>query len=181
MSGPMIGRGDATAALASVDDARRRAGELRGYAQAGGTLVLWGMVWLVCNLLSQFFRWGPLSWPFGILIGVIGSVVQGRRHPTGNDWRIGLTVLAVSNFLALLTVIAGVHDPATMNAAISLTVAAVYVVAGVWAGARFAYVGLALAALVAIGWFGDPRHLYLWLGLGGGGALILSGWWLRRA
>lgn len=177
----MIGRGDAAAALASIDDARRRAGELRGYAHAGGTLMVWGAIWLVCNLLSQTFAWGRMSWPPGIAVGVIWSVVQGRRHPGDGDRRAGLTSLAVFGFFAMLMVIVGLHDPLTFNAAISLTVAAAYVVVGIWSGARFALVGLVLAALVAIGWFGDPRHLYLWLGLGGGGALIVSGWWLRRA
>ena len=177
----MIERGDAAAALAAVDDARRRAGELRSYAQAGGTLILWGAIWLVCNLLSQFFPWGAMSWPVGIVAGVAGSVLRGRRPSGENSWRLGLSILTVANFFALLMVVVGVHDPLTTNAAISLTVAAAYVLAGIWAGARFALVGLVLAALVAVGWFGDRGHLYLWLGLGGGGALILSGWWLRRA
>ena len=181
MSEQGIGRGDAAAALASVTDARRRAGELRGYAQAGGTLILWGAIWLACNLLSHFFAWGSMSWPFGILLGVIGSIVRGRRQAGNSDWRAGLSALAIFGFLALLMLIVGVRDPLTVNAAISLTVALAYVVTGIWAGARFALVGLALAVLVAIGWFCDRGHLSLWLGLGGGGALLISGWWLRRA
>lgn len=177
----MIGPRDAAAALTSIDDARRRAGELRSYAHAGDTLILWGLVWLACNLLSHYVSWGEHSWPVGIVIGVVGSILRGHRQSSGNDRRVGLTAVAVSSFLVLLTVIAGVHDAPTMNAAISLTVAAVYVVAGIWTGARFALIGLALAALIAIGWFADPGHLYLWLGIGGGGALMVSGAWLRRA
>lgn len=32
-----------------------------------------------------------------------------------------------------------------------------------------------------IAWFVDREHLELWLGVGGGGLLILSGIWLKRA
>lgn len=43
------------------------------------------------------------------------------------------------------------------------------------------WIGLAIALAVILGWFVFPAWLYLWLGLGGGGALLLSGLWLRRA
>lgn len=175
----MIARDDAAAALASVDTARARAGELRGYAHAGDILIAWGLVWLVCNLLTHVFVWGAQSWPFGVALAVVWSIVRGRRGH--GDARAGLTSLVVFAGVALIMLVTGVRDPMTANVAISLTVAAAYVVIGIWTGARFAWIGLALAALVLAGWFVDRTHLYLWLGLGGGGALLLSGWWLRRA
>ena len=62
-----------------------------------------------------------------------------------------------------------------------LVVAAAYVVLGVWAGARFALLGVALGAVVVAGWFVAPSWLFLCLGLGGGGTLLAGGLWLRRA
>jgi hypothetical protein len=64
---------------------------------------------------------------------------------------------------------------------ISAFVAGFYVLQGVWMGQRFAWIGLAIAVCVIAGWFADREHLELWLGVGGGGALIVSGIWLRRA
>ena len=64
---------------------------------------------------------------------------------------------------------------------ITLVVAAVYAVAGCWVGVRYAVVGVALASL-AVGVFHlAPEQLPLVVPFVGGGALILGGFWFRRA
>ena len=64
---------------------------------------------------------------------------------------------------------------------ITLVVAAVYAVAGCWVGVRYAVVGVALAGL-AVGVFHlAPEQLPLVVPFVGGGALILGGFWFRRA
>jgi hypothetical protein len=180
----MIDRQDAASALASIETARRRSGELRRYAAAGDKLIGWGLIWLVCNLLTQFAPvWGPKSWLIGVPAGVLWSMTgPGLGGESGEGaGRYALMGLAVFGFFAAILSVAGVHDPLQANAIISLTVAAVYVVMGIWAGPRFACIGLALAALVLGGWFADRSHIAFWLALGGGGALIVSGLWLRQA
>ncbi|RYY28204.1 MAG: hypothetical protein EOP62_03095 [Sphingomonadales bacterium] len=180
----MIDRDDAASALASIDSARERSGELRRYAHAGDKLIGWGLVWLICNLCTQLIPvWGAKSWLIGVPIGIIWSMMGpglggGAGKGTG---RYALMALAIFGFFAAIMAVAGVRDQLQANAIVSLTVATVYIVVGIWSGPRFAWIGLALAALVLFGWFGDPSHLYLWLALGGGGALIVSGLWLRRA
>lgn len=181
----MIGQEDAASALGAVERTRRRAFELRGYAHSGDIVLGWGLVWLVCNLATWFG--GPvagLAWPVGVTIGTLWSIVRGSRgtpRGAGGGWRVYASIGAIVGAVALLMQIAEVRNYAQGNAMISLIVAASYVGMGVWTGPRFAWTGLVLAAMVCTGWFLDRAHLDLWLGVGGGGALILTGLWLRRA
>ncbi|RYE03767.1 MAG: hypothetical protein EOP61_03245 [Sphingomonadales bacterium] len=181
----MIDRKDAASALASIEQARERSGEFRRYAAAGNKLIGWGLVWLVCNLCTQLIPvWGSKSWligvPAGILWSMTGSSGLGGNRGRGSG-RYALMALAVFGFFASVMAVTGVNDQLQANVIVSLTVATVYIVVGLWAGPRFAWIGLALAAIVLAGWFGDRAHLYLWLAVGGGGALLISGLWLRRA
>jgi hypothetical protein len=174
---------DAASALRDVERTRRRAVELSGYAHAGDSLIGWGLVWLICNLVTQLApAWGNNSWLIGIPAAVAWSMTRKPRGGArGGGWRTVATALTAFGFFAALMLVAGIRDPLQANALVSLCVATAYVVLGIWAGARFAWIGLALAALVLAGWFFDRSHLYLWLAFGGGGALLLSGLWLRRA
>lgn len=169
---------DARAALHAAEQSRRRAIELGGYARAGSILIAWGLVWLVGNLASQFrpdiAMW---CWPIGIAGAVLWTIVRGER-PT--DWRVFATVTTAFAFLVLVLAITG-GGHREQNAITALLVAASYITLGIWSGARFAWLGIALAVIVCIGWFIAPAWFYLWLGLGGGGALLLGGLWLRRA
>ena len=178
-----IPRDDAASALASIERTRRISDTLRGYAHAGDIVAAWGLVWLVCNSLTYFYPvWGPNSWPVGIVLASIWSVLRGRKgrgDPPG--WRAAATAATTIGLLVLVALITGVEGPAQANALISIFVAAAYVWTGIWAGSRFAFVGLFIAAMVVMGWFVDREHLYLWMGIGGGGALLLTGLWLRRA
>ena len=64
---------------------------------------------------------------------------------------------------------------------ITLVVAAAYVIAGCWAGARYAVVGAVLAG-VAIGLFHlAPDFVPVVVPFVGGGTPILGGVWMRRA
>jgi hypothetical protein len=181
----VIGQQDAKVALASVERTRRRSIELSHYAHAGNIVLAWGLVWLVCNLMTHFLPpWGINSWPVGIVLATAFCIVHGSRRPrTGDagDWRVYASVGTVIAAFVLVTLVAGVSDPRQTNAIISLYIAANYVALGIWTGPRYAWTGLFIAAVVMVAWFADRDHFHVWMGLGGGGALILSGLWLRRA
>jgi len=182
----MIDRTDAAAALADIAQSRRRSIELSGYAHAGDIVLAWGLVWLVCNLAVQFVpQGGANSWPIGIVLASGFSFWRGARWPpfgrAGPDWRIAATAGIALGFLVLVMVIARFADPRQANAVISLAVAAGYGAAGIWAGRRFALAGGFIALLVLVAWFFDRSHFHLWMGLGGGGTLVATGLWLRRA
>ncbi len=180
----MIDQTDAASALQAIDRTRRRSFELRGYAHAGDILIGWGLVWLACNLLTYFapgMRW---AWPVGIVLGTLWSATRSRNKPAGerhSTVRAFATVATIIGLAVLISMIADVRGADQGNALISAFVAAAYVLQGIWSGPRFAWIGLVLAGFVCAGWFLDRAHLDLWLGIGGGGALIVTGLWLRRA
>lgn len=178
-----IDHGDAAASLAAVARTRQRSGELRGYAHAGEIVAAWGLVWLVCNLTGYFApRHTGNAWLVGIVLGTIWSMWRGGR--AGGDkpgWQAQASAATTVGLVILVVLISGVRDQDQVNALISSFVAAGYVSMGIWTGIRFTWIGLAIAAFVVMGWFFDRAHIELWLGIGGGGALLLSGLWLRRA
>jgi len=176
----MIGQDDAVSALESIERTRQRAFELRGYAHAGDIVMGWGVVWLVCNLITYFAPEATFAWPVGIPLAVIWSIWRGRGQGKGG-WRAPATAGAIFALVAMVIAITQVETPAEANALITAFVATGYVIQGIWIGQRFAWIGLAIAACVGVAWFIDREHLELWLGIGGGGALILSGLWLKRA
>jgi hypothetical protein len=174
---------DAAASLAAIERTRRLATELRGYAHAGDIVLGWGLVWLVCNVASHFApAWANQVWLAGILLGILWSIVRGQGGSGERPgWRVYASSAATVAFVALFIAVAGTQGHDQVNALISLFVAMSYVSMGIWTGLRFTWVGLAIAAIVVIGWFFDRGHLALWLGIGGGGGLIVTGLWLRRA
>lgn len=169
----------AAAALDTVARSRRRAGVLRGYAGAGDVVIAWGGLWLVANAVMQVRpALAAMVWALGIaaITGWSMARARGRR----DDWRVlAAAGIAVAYLIVLLAVVRA--DPGTAALLIALLVAAAYGVAGLWAGARFAVLGLMLAAVALGGWLVVPQWLFLCLALGGGGALIAGGWWLKRA
>ena len=52
---------------------------------------------------------------------------------------------------------------------------------GLWIGWRYTAIGIGIAVLTLVGFFLLPMHFLLWMAGVGGGALILTGLWLRRA
>jgi hypothetical protein len=178
MAGFKIDSDQAVAALAAVHATRRRSAELRGYAGAGKHLIAWGLVWLAGNLAAQFMP-SHASWVWSISI-VCAVAFQLASSYQETDWRVLATVGAGLGFFAISIILFEI-GPALQTAYGSLIVAAIYIVLGVWIGARFAWLGLVVAGIVIAGRLAFPLWLPLWLGIGGGGALILSGLWLRRA
>lgn len=175
---------DAAAALRSIDSARQHGAALRRYAGTASTVMVWGVIWLVCNLLSQFYPWGVNSWVFATPIGILWSLLHPlpRARGAGMDWRAPLSIFVVFFILWLIGIVARPQlDARSGDAVISLIVALAYILTGIWGGVRMALLGLALLGVICLGWFVFPAWLFLWLGIGGGGALILGGIWLSRA
>ncbi len=169
---------DARAALDMVAQSRRRATEYRDYAAAGPILMAWGLTWIAANVTAQFApSMANWVWMGGIAASVLFTIISSPQRGNG---RIIATISTAGAFAILL--LAMIHgDARIQNAMVALLVAAVYVVVGIWTGVRLVWIGLAVAVAVILGWFVFPAWLYLWLGIGGGGALFLSGSWLRKA
>jgi hypothetical protein len=172
---------DAARALGEVDLASRRAAAFGTSVSFGAGLILWGLIWLVCNCVGQVFpAWAGQVWLPGVAVGAVGNwwLYRKRVKPMGaRGWVSGVAVYA---FIAAAFAILKLHDPAQVNAFISLIVALTYVLYGLWRAGRIAWIGVGLAALTLIGWYAVQPYFYLWMGVAGGGSMILAGLWLRR-
>jgi len=173
-------------ALQDMEQTRGRARAFSGYRQAGPVLVAWGLAWMGGNL--AFYYDAPLAgWIFGGLMAAatVVSIVAGGRGAKPSltpamrrKSMLGAAVIFAA-IVGLLHILAPI-DGTRVNAVISYLVGAIYTLAGVWAGARLAWLGVVVMGLVLAGWLGAREHYELIMGLGGGGALLAAGLWFWR-
>jgi hypothetical protein len=183
-----ITREQAAQALGEINAAAGRATEFKTYAHIAPFLMLWGLVWMVCDLLVQFEPRWRFSWPLGAGLGVLASIVIGFNLPREGltaaeramGWRhMGSWMLVLGFDLALFQVIP-VTSGREIHSVFGLVFGFLYLGVGVWTGWRMAALGLALIALTFIGFYAIGHWYALYMGLVSGGALILGGVWLRR-
>lgn len=181
MTEPAIDPREAAEALAAVRSTQRRSAEFRGYAVAGDHLIAWGLVWIAGNLAAQFVpAKANIVWGLGIAAAVLFQLIRARAARGRNSGRVFATVATGLGFAFVAVAVADIA-PARQTAFASLLVAAIYIGMGIWVGARYAWLGLFVAVVVLIGRFLLPDWMPLCLAVGGGGAFLLSGLWLRRA
>ena len=58
---------------------------------------------------------------------------------------------------------------------------AIYAAIGLWLGLRYILAGAFMAAATLGAYFFLREYFFFWMALVGGGSLILTGFWLRRA
>lgn len=186
---------DASGALAAIDAADRRVRQVVWYRHASPFLILWGLVWLVANAVTDLWpRFAGLAWLVGGAGGVGFSAVlaylQIRRRavvhdqPQADRARSGramlLLGLTVAAFFPAMFAVLGPLSAQQRNAFISLFWAFAYMAAGSWVGLRLFVTGAVTAAAILIGYFFVREHFYLWMAVCGGGSLLLAGFWFRK-
>jgi hypothetical protein len=182
-------------ALQDVDAVSRSIKGKMAYGIAGPILALWGTVWVVCFLLTQFApqisAWG---WLVGNSLGIAGSLYLGRLRARTRTvrsdsakrmgWRLFwfwfLLFIYADVWLAILWPWRGEQ----LGMFLVTLVMFAYVVMGLWLEMGFMlWLGLTVTALAGAGYvlsFWVPGYLNLWLGLAGGSALLASGLYLMR-
>jgi hypothetical protein len=183
-----ITREEATRALGEVDAAAGRAAEFKTYAHMAPFLMLWGAVWMVCDLLVQFEPRWEFSWPVGAVLGVLASIVIGFSLPRdgvtaaerATGWRQMGSWMLVLVFLFALFQVIPVTSGREIHSVFGLVFGFLYLGVGLWTGWRMVALGLALIVLTFIGFYAIGAWYALYMGLVSGGALILGGFWLRR-
>jgi hypothetical protein len=189
-----VTREEAAKALEEVSQASDRIVTLKGYNQGAPHFIIWGLVWLVANTVTQFWpdqtdwAWGP-----GVVIGMIASavtgVIQSRGIKPGAQSsfdvkiarRVGLTWLVTLTFISCLIFISRPETSRETNAMISIFFPFMYMASGIWAGWRLFVIGFVTAAGIMAGFVWIDEYYALWMGVFGGGSLIAGGLWLRSA
>lgn len=178
-------------ALAEIDQTGRRSGSLYSYGRAAPYVILAGAMWLVADLLTEFAPFNKSwIWPAISLLGTVGFVLIALRQTKpanpaaaaakkGIFWRILGVWLAVFAFMVSTFSIFGLADGRQEHSFIGVFFGCTYVAVGAFMGWRMVVVGVALTVLSLFGFFEVHDHYLAYMGLVGGGALIISGLWLR--
>lgn len=179
-------RQEAQQALAEIEAVRRQARRAVAYGGAPYFLMLWGVVWFLGFLGSQFLPPETSGWTWLALAGaavpatfVIGARL-GRRVRSPIGARLGLFWLALLAYALLWLYLARPIDGALMSLLIVTFAMFGYVVMGLWLGGGIGWLGLAVTALALLGYFGLRPYYGLWMALVGGGALFGSGLYILR-
>ncbi len=178
-------RNEAHESLEIVRQATELTRQAVARAGTGYMLIIWGIVWLVGFLGSQFlgeaqgYLWLVLD-VFAV-VGMAVVILKSRRQVrSAHGKRIGIFWLALFVYGALIFWIAGPIRGNQYLLFITILVSFGYVVMGLWFSPPLLYIGLGITALAMIGWQLIPAYLGAWLALVGGGGLIASGIFILR-
>jgi hypothetical protein len=177
----------ATEALLDIERAQRRAFVLRGYEVGAPHFLLWGAIWFVGYGLTEVFpAQAGLSWialSFGGALGgyLLGKAAAARGLVSKDAWRYLAAVGSTVAFMLLTYAIMQPRDSAQFGAFPALLVSFHYVLAGIWKGTRWIVVGIIVGGLTMAGYELLHENFNLWMALVGGGALVSTGLWFRRA
>jgi len=185
-----VTREEAENAMRDMDQARTQSQELYGYQEASPYFLIWGVLWIVAAVLTTLISGRDgLIWltvdAVGLVVCTYICVVSARRYSGANGFvyglRYGATAVAYALFIGMaLAVFAPVSGEQILTFIVML-ISVTYVVAGLWFGLRYAVVGLVIGVLAAVAFFFVPAYVTLIAAGLGGGTLILTGLWLRRA
>lgn len=190
-----VSREEAAQALDDIGKANERITQLKHYRAGAPHFIVWGLVWLFANSISQFWpEQQKLAWPVGIAMGIIASTALGmlhaRRHASASSagrrerWigaRIGGTSAVMIAFIVCAVTIVQPESNREINALISIFFPFLYMACGLWAGWRLFAIGFVTVAAIMAGYFLIDAYFPLWMGVFGGGSLIAGGLWLRTA
>ncbi len=177
---------EAQQALAEIEAVRRQARRAVAYGGAPYFLMLWGVVWFIGFLSSQFLP-ENISGPVWIAVTGLAAPATfligarlGRRVRSPIGARLGLFWLALLAYAVLWIYLARPTDGALMSLLVVTVAMFGYVVMGLWLGGGIGWLGLAVTALALLGYFGLRPYYGLWMALVGGGALFGSGVYILR-
>ena len=184
-----IGREDAAQALREAEAAAGRSQRLHGYQSSSGFLILWGAVWAAMDVAYYVDPGAGNAISLAAdAVGIAGSIWLGlriKRQAGVAAWRslaaALLIMLAIGLFGVGVQAITPLSGAGQGQAVAGLAVGCAYIVIGAVQGLRMAGVGLAMAVVTLGGWLFAREQFMLWMALGGGGGLMLGGWWLRTA
>ena len=184
-----VTKDDAETALKDVGAARRQSLTLFRYELASPYLLLWGVLWIVAGIIGAL---SPdnigIGWLVVDAIGIVGTgylVIRSARRYTGEGargegLRFAASTAVLGAFAAMVFMIFAPVSGAEIQTFITMLIAAIYMIAGIWMGHKFAALGAVLAALALGAFHLAPAHLPLIVSILGGSALILGGLWMRR-
>ena len=177
---------EAAQSLKSVTEVQRQSRQLYGYRFSAPFFFVWGLVWVFGYSASAVIRDYRINWIWLglILAGIVAHSVIARsqigRNPRAS-WRNGAIFGVIFAFTIALFSVMHPRNALQVGAYWPLLFAAIYTSIGMWAGPRYVVAGVVLFLATLIGYFFLPAYFFWWMAAFGGGTLILTGVWMRRA
>jgi MFS family permease len=180
-----IDPGEASKALADIDAVIQKVKQSRVYGIAGAAMILWGAIVVAANVICAATpRWSGWIWLAMDALGVAATFVLLRRglpERARFPARFLAAVLLFFVFGMMWSKPLGRFGPRELDAFWPTLFLFAQTLAGLWFGAAFSVLGLALTALILAGYFWSGEWFTLWLAVFNGGGLILCGLLMRRA
>ncbi len=181
----MISKQEARTALTDAENAARRSRELYGYSRSAPYCFIWGAAWFLGYMGQAVLPDAEVAWTWPIVLitaaggcAVVGLSQKRRGGRTmGKVWLLFVVIYAFSFSLFAVFRPSGLQ----IGAYWPLLCAALYAGSGLWAGVRYLIVGVILAVLTLFAFFELRDQFYTVMAIAGGGSLVLTGLWLRRA
>lgn len=181
-----IDQKEAKASLRDIARAEQRTRETLAYARAGSYLILWGVVTSAAYVATYANpHEGGAIWIVAIIAGLLGMAAinfLAKPDDGGRVWdlRLALSLAAIIGFGLVWTQILPGFGPRETNAFWPTLYMLGYVIAGIWIGRAFSFIGIAVTLLVLLGYVHFGEFDTLWYALVEGAALVGGGLWLRR-
>jgi len=163
-------------------------------------LVLWGVIWIAGFTAEQFVPHAYRLWLALDVVGITISLVLGFRSGKGpaqgpGPGRIGASWLILFGYAVLwcyLLVPSGVLDGSgwaaygpvleRKTALLWVTVCMLaYVIMGLWLDRFLLWLGVLVTVAALAGFFFVQPYFFLWVAITGGGSLVVSGLFIRKA
>lgn len=180
---------EAKEALAAIEVIVRKTRRSIATSGANDFLIVWGAIWLLGFLNSQFMPveiagniWIVLDILGGIISAVIGiRMNRGVRNPETihSGKRIALFWLLLFFFCFAASLVAWPLDGKQLAMFIILFVSIGWIAMGLLLSFASVWWGLALVVLSLIGYFVFPAIFYIWMAILGGGGMIALGLYIR--
>jgi hypothetical protein len=176
---------EAAAMLAEVENVVARVKRSRIYRNAALIFVLWGVVNLARDILIMVKPgWFGPRWFLVDLVGVAGTIAllsRGAWPVSRFPLRILLGFALFYAFGGIWSNLLGQFGPREQMAFWPTLFMFGYTLAGLWFGAAFSAIGLALTALIVAGYFWAGAAFLPWQAAVTGFGFMLCGLWMRRA
>jgi hypothetical protein len=154
-------------------------------AQVADHLIVWGIAWVLGFGAMHFTTWNP-GWIW-LPICIVGAafsagigVRAGRRVTSPVSGQIFWFFAVLVVFAVVWAVILHPFNHRHFGAYFATVFMFAYVAGGIWFGRFFIGLGLGVTAIALAGVWFAPAWLDLFMAGGGGGAMIVSGAYIRR-
>jgi hypothetical protein len=180
---------EAEEALAAIQVMMKKTRRAISSSGAYGFLIVWGVVWMLGFLSSQFLP-AEIGGTIWIVVDILGGALSailgirmGRhvRSPSASisGKRIGWFWLLLFFYCVAAIAVAWPTDGKQLAMFIIFFVMVGWLAMGLLLSFAPIWPGLAITALALIGYFLLPGYFYLWMAILGGGGMIALGLYIR--